>query len=645
MVITNPDVDEDIRDIPSNDDIFELSLIDGDVEVINVKNGEEKNNKQTNKHDNKRSNIFYNLIHKNKKTKVTLLTRDEVGFSLDCKTDPIEAIAQYGTKCAVTDFAIVTGCTPFNDIFVKNEKSLKERTGLWWLCNSPSFCMSGNGYQLYSRRDDARYAIGLRPVIREMGAMFDAQEVIYGEYPQYAASLDLQETLKREYKNKKLKKTNRKYTMNQASIHKDYTRFKPLVLDEYIYNDKKYVRVISPIQEILSNGVEYSYIDEVWIEVSPIKWLVDKDENILISKNILIGGISLVKLKRSLQYKNEAEMFLNKYFINEIKANTIQKKVELKENELLLILNKIKDYQKYYLGSLDVESKVNELIENYNKKLDELSKENSKNIELSIDQNRPRTPEGLYEELVNNLKSILAEVKEYSKKVKDYHKMIDIMNNCKSDKIDINKDEICQDIEYIRVTIIEKFITDSRIKQALTKELNSIIDRNIERNINYIDEFKSQNDIKTKSLDELKLEFRKDFAPFLNKIKEVVEKQDLVNEVIHSTKLMIDNLYVETKNERLKYMFNEINKIKDYINKHGTDEHKEKLTQLLDIHIDLNDDLKTILDNLEVLYKNICNLGIEVENILNKRKKIDQFKVKVNIPEFFDYSDKKSKLR
>ncbi len=640
MVYTNPDPEDTIK----------LTFLDGETEVVKVIKVKKKNNKQ----ENKRRNIFYNLIHKNKVAKVTLLSREEVGFSFDCKTDPIEAIAKYGTKCAVTDFAIVTGCCPSDETYVKDKKSLKERTGIWWLSDSSCYCMYFDGCKLEAWNEHSRYAIGLRPVIREMGTVIDAEEVIYGEYPQYAASLDLQQILNRLFKEGKLKKTNRKYTINQRNIYDSYKHFKPLVLDEYIYEGKKYVRVISKMPEELSNGKRCKYGDEVWIEVSPIHWLVDQKENLLISENILIGGMSLEKLNKSIKYKNESDMFLNKYFINEINANTIKEKDDLEEDELLSILNKIKKYQKYYTGSLDIESKINALIEDYNNKLEELTKEDSKNIELSIDQKRPRTPEGLHEELINNLNNILDEVKTYSIKVKDYYKMIDILNDCKSIKLDIDedenekdfdKDEIFKEIKYIKVTIIKKFLTDARIKKALLKELNSIIDRNINRIINYIEEFKNQNDIETKSIEELKLEFRKDFVPFLNKIRVLVEKQDLVNEVKRSTKLMIDNLYVETKNERLKFMFNEINKLKDYINNLGTDEQKKRLIQLLDVKIDLNDDLKTILDNLENLYKTICNLSIEIENMLYTRQKIDRFKVKVNIPEFFNPSGKKTKSR
>ena len=42
---------------------------------------------------------------------------------------------------------------------------------------------------------------------------------------------------------------------------------------------------------MLSNGVKYRDGDYVWVEVSPVKWLIDNKTGILISKKGLVSGI------------------------------------------------------------------------------------------------------------------------------------------------------------------------------------------------------------------------------------------------------------------------------------------------------------------------------------------------------------------
>ncbi len=44
----------------------------------------------------------------------------------------LDIFKQYGTKCAITDFAILLGGYVANDIYTSEGRTLKDRTGLWW---------------------------------------------------------------------------------------------------------------------------------------------------------------------------------------------------------------------------------------------------------------------------------------------------------------------------------------------------------------------------------------------------------------------------------------------------------------------------------------------------------------------------------
>ena len=67
---------------------------------------------------------------------------------------------------------------------------------------------------------------------------------------------------------------------------------------------------------MLSNGVQYRDGDYVWVEVSPVKWLIDDKTGILISKKGLVSGIRF--LNKSTNYKGdfsktEMKEYLDRY--------------------------------------------------------------------------------------------------------------------------------------------------------------------------------------------------------------------------------------------------------------------------------------------------------------------------------------------
>ena len=151
------------------------------------------------------------------------------------------------------------------------------------------------------------------------------EEVEYGEYPQYAADLMMQSILELEY-NRGMKKTGRSYTFDSVKYDDYNTGFKPVTYEEYEYQGKKYIRIkansdFDGNKFKLSNGAFYRDDDYVWVEVSPVKWLIDDRTGILVSKIGLVSGIRF--LDRNHNYKGdfsrtEMKEYLDRYMIHDL---------------------------------------------------------------------------------------------------------------------------------------------------------------------------------------------------------------------------------------------------------------------------------------------------------------------------------------
>ena len=250
----------------------------------------------------------------------------------------LEVIRKYGTKAAITDLCVLTGGILWKDAdcIIDEDRSLTGRTSYFWTRSSDgkeNVCavnVHGDLENFY--RFDCKGAV--RPVLQS-SVIFSqispnrvrgyngTEEVEYGEYPQYAADSRMQSILESEY-NRGMNKTGRSYTFDSVN---DYdTGFNPVTYEEYEYQGKKYIRIransdFDGNKFKLSNGVEYRDGDYVWVEVSPVKWLIDDRTGILVSKIGLVSGIRF--LDRNHNYKGdfsrtEMKEYLDRYMIRDL---------------------------------------------------------------------------------------------------------------------------------------------------------------------------------------------------------------------------------------------------------------------------------------------------------------------------------------
>ena len=318
----------------------------------------------------------------NKDFELTLLSEGQIWGNN--KERQLDVIRKYGTKAAITDLCILTGSYLCENT-IDEDSSLKGRTSWFWTRsddhNNDVFTVDESGY-----RDSVyRYTIhgAVRPVLQSsaifsqifpnrVSGYYDVYEVELGEYPQNVADLRMQNILESEY-NRGMNKTGRSYTFDSVKYNDYDTRFKPVTYDEYEYQNKKYIRVKANAYfdpTMLSNGARYRDGDYVWLEVSPVKWLIDDKAGILISKKGLVSGIRF--LDRNHNYhgdfsKTEMYEYLNKYMIKDLfqNVNCIQKGSDnnIEESLNILGLGSCKGISQEILN-LIVKDRINQVITN-----------------------------------------------------------------------------------------------------------------------------------------------------------------------------------------------------------------------------------------------------------------------------------------
>ena len=269
---------------------------------------------------------------------LTLLSEGQI-FGSDSESQ-LEVIRKYGTKAAITDLCVLTGSYLCEDTNcnIDEDRSLTGRTSCFWTRSDDgdndvrAVIEYGNRCNM-SRH--LRYG-AVRPALQS-SVIFSkispnrvrgyngTEEVEYGEYPQNAADSRMQNILESEY-NRGMNKTGRSYTFDSVKYDDYDTGFKPVTYEEYEYQGKEYIRIKANFafggnKFKLSNGVEYRNGDYVWVEVSPVKWLIDDRTGILISKKGLVSGIRFLDKKTNYEGdfdRTEMKEYLDRYMLRDL---------------------------------------------------------------------------------------------------------------------------------------------------------------------------------------------------------------------------------------------------------------------------------------------------------------------------------------
>ena len=239
----------------------------------------------------------------------TFLTQEQCFGS-----DKLDILKKRGTKAAITDFSVLLGGWVSSE-HVENDSSLEGRTGYYWTKSddgdNDARVVNDDGTSPYNnvneRSGGARPALPFSsissiPTNGESGkrARDGILEVEYGYYPQKAVSRDMQERLERAYRSGSISKTRNSYTTDSVAYDEYDTSFQPQTHQEYEYNGKRYVRVKANSYYdggdfTLSNGEQYRDGDDVWVEVLPVKWLVDEKSRMMITEKLIFAGVQFKK--------------------------------------------------------------------------------------------------------------------------------------------------------------------------------------------------------------------------------------------------------------------------------------------------------------------------------------------------------------
>ena len=260
----------------------------------------------------------------------TFLTKNQV-------TGPnrLEIFDEICISAHITDFAILLGGY-YDDMSLPNN-----RFGYYWTKENVE-----NGVYCIDYEDDIYFesvrdaGIGTRPIFNyseivdfifaKSYSEYGLTIVEYGEYPQTTISKDMQSQLEASYKyqDTRLKLTGKTYTIDSGKL----PQTSPSTYNEYIYEDgKKYIRVIANTCDYneeyeLSNGEKYKNGDYVWVEVKPIKWIIDKKNNIAVSWDILFSGVIFNRDEYRGDFDNSIiKKFMDTHFSKDIipsKVNT-----------------------------------------------------------------------------------------------------------------------------------------------------------------------------------------------------------------------------------------------------------------------------------------------------------------------------------
>jgi len=280
----------------------------------------------------------------------TLLS-DEQTFG----SQQIDVIKKMGGKCAISDFAILLGAYVSSDYHVDGDNSMRGRTGWWYLSSSDGDGdvrdVNIDGDRLWTtagkRSGAVRPALPFSNIsdisLNGVKGRHGFLEVEYGEYPQYAVDTNLGRILDDSFQAGVLRRTGKTYTTDSRRWNANSERFSPVQHEEFEYNGKRYVRVKSNDTDEnfkLSNGVTVHPGMYVWLEVSPIKWIVDDRAKMLVSKTLLASGIRFCNDRQyNGDFKNtEMYQYLNTYFARDmvpcvVKEMTPEEKKQYEEEQ------------------------------------------------------------------------------------------------------------------------------------------------------------------------------------------------------------------------------------------------------------------------------------------------------------------------
>ena len=283
---------------------------------------------------------------------------------------------KYGTRCSLTDFAILTGGYVYQFNHTKEGTELKDRACCWWLKTfylGDVFCVEGNGLRTVQEVYKNCYTI--RPCIKFSSISRDVKNIRrdvcgveigeYGVYPNSVVDDKISSKLEKIYSNNGLQKTGKQYKTDEYTF------------DEYKYHGDRYVRIVLDkdlyVKE-LNDGKIISKGKTYWLNVEPIEWFIDREKDMAIPKR---GLVSNIKFDNNPHYYGVFENTNVKKFLDEeFKYEVIPSKDKKQDNKITY--NDVLNYKYKNAKMMTKEEKQKMFVELL--KVDETNYENARSF-------------------------------------------------------------------------------------------------------------------------------------------------------------------------------------------------------------------------------------------------------------------------
>ena len=267
----------------------------------------------------------------------------------------LDILKKYGTRCAITDFSILLGGYVSGVYYTSEGNSRNDRTGWWWTKTPHDndarvviYDGSRNWNFVSERPGGARPALPYSSILSVSSNGVRGRngilEVEYGEYPQTVVSEDFSRILEKAfanmpYSNNEMKTTGKSYTTDSVRYQDSDTPFQARTHTEYEYNGKKYIRFVGDSNcsgEVLSDGRMIKEGEVYWVEVEPIKWMIDERTNIALSKKLIFSG---VQFNRRRNYKGDfnrtdIKEFMDRHFSKDITPSFSREMTEEEKKQI-----------------------------------------------------------------------------------------------------------------------------------------------------------------------------------------------------------------------------------------------------------------------------------------------------------------------
>lgn len=218
----------------------------------------------------------------------------------------------------LSDFAMIMGCNYKEDPHDSDGYINSGLTGTWiTLETNGSNCVGfdelGNMVDIIPTQDN----FGIRPTIDfdNINGMpsNDIYELYYGEFPQSIVNAPYGLILENKYLNGELEVTGKSFDI--------YPYDEEHIFEEYFIDGHKFIRCFPKKTMILDDSLVHMPSSPCWVEVEPIKWLVDNSTNTMITNDILISGIPF-NIENNNNYDNSlVKDYLENHFVKQIIQN------------------------------------------------------------------------------------------------------------------------------------------------------------------------------------------------------------------------------------------------------------------------------------------------------------------------------------